>query len=56
LDIDEKRIIFDINKPSGQFKKTASTDAPFDFKFTPLEEGLEKTINWFISNYDTARK
>jgi GDP-L-fucose synthase len=56
LDIDEKRIIFDINKPSGQFKKTASTDAPLDFKFTPLEEGLEKTINWFISNYDTARK
>jgi GDP-L-fucose synthase len=56
LDIDEKRIIFDINKPSGQFKKTASTDAPLDFKFTPLEEGLEKTINWFISNYETARK
>ena len=56
LDIDEKRIIFDINKPSGQFKKTASTDAPLDFKFKPLEEGLEKTINWFVANYDTARK
>jgi GDP-L-fucose synthase len=56
LEIDEKRIIFDKNKPSGQFKKTASTDAPLDFTFTPLEEGLEKTINWFISNYDTARK
>jgi len=56
LEIDEKRIIFDKNKPSGQFKKTASTDAPLDFKFTPLEEGLEKTINWFISNYETARK
>lgn len=56
LDIDEKRIIFDINKPSGQFKKTASTDAPKDFKFTPLEEGLEKTINWFVKNYDTTRK
>lgn len=56
FEIDEKSIIFDINKPSGQFKKTASTDAPKDFKFTSLEEGLRKTINWFIENYETARK
>lgn len=56
LDISEERINFDLTKPSGQFKKTASTDAPSDFKFTPIEDGIQKTINWFISNYETARK
>lgn len=56
LDISEERIKFDSTKPSGQFKKTASTDAPVDFKFTPIEEGIKKTIDWFISNYETARK
>jgi len=56
LDISEERIKFDSTKPSGQFKKTASTDAPVDFKFTLIEEGIKKTIDWFISNYETARK
>lgn len=56
LDISEERIKFDVTKPSGQFKKTASTDAPVDFKFTPIEDGIKKTINWFVSNYGTARK
>ena len=56
LDISEERIKFDVTKPSGQFKKTASTDAPVDFKFTPIEDGIKKTIDWFISNYETARK
>ena len=27
-----------------------------DFKFTPIEEGLEKSINWFLENYERARK
>jgi len=27
-----------------------------DFKFTPIEEGLQKTIEWFIENYEECRK
>jgi len=53
-------IKFDTTKSDGQFKKTASnaklrTFLP-DFKFTPIEEGIQKTVEWFTDNYDTARK
>jgi GDP-L-fucose synthase len=53
-------IKFDTTKSDGQFKKTASnaklrTFLP-DFKFTPIEEGIQKTVEWFTANYDTARK
>ena len=27
-----------------------------DVKLTPIEVGLDKTINWFVENYDKARK
>ena len=26
------------------------------FEFTPLEEGIRKTVDWFRNNYETARK
>jgi GDP-L-fucose synthase len=54
--ISEDRIKYDINKPKGQFRKPAKSDIPKDFIFTPLEEGINKTIDWFINNYETARK
>lgn len=50
------RIEYQTDKPSGQFRKPASTDIPSDFEFTSLEEGLNKSIDWFIANYDTCRK
>jgi len=55
-----EKINFDTTKSDGQFKKTASnaklrTFLP-DFKFTPIEEGIQKTVEWFNANYDTARK
>lgn len=56
LDIDRKRIRFDSTKPSGQFRKPGKTDVPSSFKFTPLEEGIKKTVDWFVMNYDRARK
>jgi GDP-L-fucose synthase len=53
-------VIFDTTKSDGQFKKTASNEKlkklnP-DFKFTPIKEGIKKTVQWFVDNYETLRK
>ena len=56
FDISEDEIIFDTEKPMGQYRKTASSDAPKDFNFTKLEKGIEETINWFTKNYDRTKK
>lgn len=55
FEIDENKIEFDKSKPIGQFKKTAKSDVK-NYKFTPIEEGLTKTIEWFIENYNYIRK
>ena len=52
-------IIFDKSKPNGQHRKPTDTSLlktviP-DFKFTPFEEALGISIDWFIKNYTTAR-
>jgi GDP-L-fucose synthase len=51
---------FDKEKPDGQFKKTANNSklAQFlpNFQFTPIEKGINKTVEWFIKNYDSCRK
>lgn len=56
----KNNIIFDTSKPEGILKKpTDNTEfkkAFPNFKFTPLQEGLEKTINFFQENYNTLRK
>ncbi len=54
------KIIFDTTKADGQFKKTASnaklrTFLP-DFKFKPMKEGIKETVQWFLDNYNIARK
>jgi len=56
----EGEIIFDTSKADGQFKKTADNKKlrcyrP-DYKFTSIEEGVQKACDWFIKNYDAARK
>jgi len=56
FEINEDKIIFDSTKPKGQFKKPAKSDIPKDYKFINLEQGINETIDWFINNYDTARK
>nr|XP_053651730.1 GDP-L-fucose synthase-like [Cherax quadricarinatus] len=53
-------VIYDTSKSDGQFKKTASNDKlkkylP-DFEFTPIRQGIKETVDWFIKNYETARK
>lgn len=51
---------FDTSKADGQFKKTADnkklrTHKP-DYKFTEMKNGIKKSVEWFIANYETCRK
>lgn len=49
----ESRIKFDTSYSDGQHKKTVSTKKLMslvgDFPFTSLEEGIQKTVCWFVS-------
>jgi len=50
---------FDTTKADGQFRKPA-TNAKLmklmgGFKFTPFEEALQQSTDWFIENYSKAR-
>lgn len=53
------KIIQDTTKSDGQFKKTASNaklrKLNPDFKFTPFEQGVRETCEWFVANMDNAR-
>jgi len=56
----EHGLVFDCSKADGPMKRTASHKKlrqylP-DFKFTPLREAINTTVQWFIENYDTVRK
>merc|ERR1712047_186778 len=47
--------IYDTTRSDGQFKKTACNDKlrkylP-DFKFTPFDEAIKETCDWFSKNY-----
>ncbi|KAH9578807.1 NAD-dependent epimerase/dehydratase [Trypanosoma melophagium] len=53
-------IIFDTSKADGQFKKTADNSKlrrylP-NYKFTPMNEGIKRSVDWFLENYEKARK
>jgi GDP-L-fucose synthase len=53
-------VIFDSTKPDGQLRKPSDNSVikemfP-DYKFTPMETGLRKSIEWFIENYENVRK
>ncbi|KAJ9530670.1 hypothetical protein QJQ45_014830 [Haematococcus lacustris] len=53
-------LIMDSSKADGQYKKTASNAKlrkylP-DFAFTPFEEAVKETVQWFVANYEQARK
>jgi len=54
------KVIFDKTKPDGQFRKPSDNSKlksylP-DFEFTPIEQGIKETVNWFINNYEYIRK
>jgi len=53
-------LTYDTTKADGQYKKTASNAKlrsflP-DFKFTPLEIAMKDTVDWFVTNFENARR
>uniref|UniRef100_A0A8C7HHJ8 GDP-L-fucose synthase n=2 Tax=Oncorhynchus TaxID=8016 RepID=A0A8C7HHJ8_ONCKI len=54
------QVTYDTTKSDGQFKKTASNAKLLqhhpNFTFTPFKQALKQTCDWFVANYDNARK
>ena len=52
-------ILWDLDKPDGQLRKPSSNRELIELNpsiiFTPVEEGLERTVRWFTSNYPNVR-
>ncbi|XP_053404941.1 GDP-L-fucose synthase-like [Mercenaria mercenaria] len=54
------KVNYDTSRSDGQFRKTASNAKlrrylP-NFKFTPFDEAIRETCDWFVKNYENARK
>ncbi|XP_053286054.1 GDP-L-fucose synthase isoform X1 [Pleuronectes platessa] len=56
----EGEVQYDTSRSDGQFKKTASNAKlkryQPNFKFTPFKQAIKETSDWFVANYDSARK
>ena len=56
----EGKIVKDTTRSDGQHKKTVSNAKlrafKPDYKFKPIEEGIQETVDWFLANYETASK
>ena len=54
------KVKFDRSKPDGQYRKPSDNSLIKSlvptFEFTPIEEGIKETVQWFKENYDTARR
>ena len=54
------KVKFDRSKPDGQYRKPSDNSLIKNlvptFKFTPIEEGIKETVEWFKENYDKARR
>jgi GDP-L-fucose synthase len=56
----ENKMVFDETFADGQFKKTADNSLLMklhgDYNFISIKEGIKKSVEWFIKNYENARK
>jgi GDP-L-fucose synthase len=56
----EDRIVFDTTFSDGQYKKTADNHKLMnligDFEFIGIEEGIKRSVEWFVENYEVCRK
>ncbi len=53
------KVVFDETKPDGQFRKPSDTTKlkrylP-ELEFTPVEEGMSETVEWFLAHYPNVR-
>lgn len=53
------KLVYNTSAADGQYKKTASNAKlrkylP-DFQFTPFNQAIKDTVDWYIQNYDQAR-
>ena len=53
-------VVWQSDKPDGQFRKPSDNSKLLsylpDFEFTPIEDGIEKTVEWLVNNYKEIRK
>ena len=57
----ESHMVFDNSFADGQYKKTADNCKLVnmlkdEFQFTTIEHGIKSSVEWFVDNYDEARK
>jgi GDP-L-fucose synthase len=56
----EDNLVFDSNFADGQFKKTADNSKLMNlignYEFTGIKDGIKKSVEWFVNNYDICRK
>jgi len=56
----ENYLIFYLNFSDGQYKKKISPKKLLyripDFQFTNINDGIQKTVKWFIENYGVFHK
>lgn len=54
------KIVCDASKADGQHKKTASNkklrSLNPDFKFSDFEKSVKTSVQWYVDNYEIARK
>lgn len=58
--MDYDNIEFQPQYADGQYKKTVNNDyllslMPDDFQFTPIQQGIKESVQWFCDNYTNAR-
>ena len=59
-DLGKKNVSFDYELSTFQYTPKIRSYTPDfylpDFKFTPIDQGIQKTVRWFIDNYSQIRK
>jgi GDP-L-fucose synthase len=56
----EGNVVWRTDRPDGQLKKSSSNKKLMEiignYEFTTLEDGIKKSVDWFVKNYEIIRK